>query len=109
MNINFNVSEHHYFDGFHLQTTFENGCEVSIIPSERPNLYEIAVIFDDVFIDVLQKFDQTSEEVLRIADEVQNFSHDEIEILLSKDNLVPKSEQSFLNRAFQAQDPQEIM
>jgi len=104
MNINFNVSEHHFLTGFHLQATFDNGLEVSIIPSERPNLYEIAVIFDDVFIDSLQRFDETSEEVLRIADEVKNFNQYEIENLLSKDN-----SETFMSRAFQAQDAQEIM
>ena len=104
--INFNVSEHYFLTGFHLQTTFDNGLEVSIIPSEKfdNNLYEIAVIFEGVFIDSLQRFDETSEEVLKIADEVKNFSHAEIETLLSKDN-----SETFMSRAFQAQDAQEIM
>ena len=56
--INFNVSEHYFLTGFHLQTTFE----------------------------------------------VKNFSQDEIETLLSKDN-----SETFMSRAFQAQDAQEIM
>jgi|TARA_R110000823_G_scaffold14727_2_gene48347 hypothetical protein len=103
--INFNVSEHHFLNGFHLQTTFDNGFRISIIPSaENENLYEIAVFFGDFFIDSLQKWDLTSKEVLKISDEVKNFNQYEINVLLSQDN-----DNNFMNDCLESQDSVEIM
>ena len=104
--INFNVSEHHYLNGFHLKATFPNGFAVSIIPSEKhENLYEIAVLFGDFFIDSLQKFDQTSVEVLKISDEVKNFNQYEIDALLEKAH----EERDLMTNCFDSQDSIEIM
>tara|TARA_R100001377_G_scaffold85026_1_gene70015 strand:- start:1401 stop:1718 length:318 start_codon:yes stop_codon:yes gene_type:complete len=104
--INFNVTEHHFLNGFHLQTTFPNGFEVSIIPSEKhENLYEIAVLFGDFFIDSLQKFDRTSLDVLIFANEVKNFNQYEIDALLDKAH----EERDFMTNCFESQDSVEIM
>jgi len=40
MSINFEVSKHTFLDGLHLKSEFENGYEVSIVPSTNPKGFE---------------------------------------------------------------------
>lgn len=60
--INFNVSEHHALDGFHLKGQFDNGYSVSIIPSGNLNctfqdelkdklIVEMAIYLDEAFVE----------------------------------------------------------
>lgn len=49
--INFNVSEHHYLDGFHLQGHFDNGYSVSLIPSQREGKIEMAIKLEEAFVE----------------------------------------------------------
>lgn len=60
MSINFEVSKHPFLDGLHLKTEFENGYEVSIIPSSipfgindfqgNPERVELAIFFEGTMI-----------------------------------------------------------
>jgi|TARA_R110002110_G_scaffold370218_1_gene580267 hypothetical protein len=65
--INFNVSEHHALDGFHLKGQFDNGYSVSIIPSPRENRVEMAIYLDEAFV---ESFDYQGETRFHMGTEV---------------------------------------
>jgi hypothetical protein len=51
--INFEVSKHPFLDGLHLKTEFENGYEISIVPSvfhDNSNRVELAIFFEGTMI-----------------------------------------------------------
>ena len=51
MSINFEVSEHLFLEGLHLKTEFENGYEISIVPSQlNPERVELGIFYEGTMI-----------------------------------------------------------
>tara|TARA_R110002020_G_scaffold456173_1_gene672481 strand:- start:1973 stop:2224 length:252 start_codon:yes stop_codon:yes gene_type:complete len=59
MSINFEVSEHLFLEGLHLKTEFENGYEVSIVPSQfNSERVEIGIFYEGTMISTFRDRDE---------------------------------------------------
>ena len=60
MNINFDVSVHHQYDGFQLKADFDNGYSVSIIPyPQDPTQAELGLFFMGDFVSSIELYGET--------------------------------------------------
>ena len=87
MSINFEVSKHLFLDGLHLKTEFENGYEVSIVPSSipfgmndfngNPERVELGIWYEGTMISTFSDEDLlylTPSRALEICEEVRDLN-----------------------------------
>jgi hypothetical protein len=85
--INFEVSKHLFLDGLHLKTEFENGYEISIVPSQipfginnfrgNPERVELGIFFQGTMISTFSDEDLTflsPTRALEICEEVKDLN-----------------------------------
>jgi hypothetical protein len=84
MSINFEVSKHTFLDGLHLKSEFENGYEISIVPSTfngnfngNSDRVELGIFYEGTYISSFSDEDLTFLTLLRafeICQEVKDLN-----------------------------------